>query len=181
MPPIRTRKSRARYFTPPPDLSNYDGQAKTPQRCGVLYAKLYAQELGIPIPTSIIRKVTGVPRRNQSRILASKEPRTLHNQLDSGLDPRGRKRALRHSDTSAISDYLEDPSTSFNDKGAPWLDIAEKAGVELPETTHFKPPGLCTVNTKSVQLACKADEGIINAVAKEEKELKEEQATAQID
>ena len=137
MPPIRSHKSRARYFTPPPELSNYEGQAKTPQRCGVLYAKLFAQELGIPIPTSIIRKVTGVPRRNQSRILASKEPRTLYNQPDSSPDPCGRKRALRWSDTSTISNYLEDPSTSFDDKGAPWLDIAEEAGVDLPETNSF--------------------------------------------
>jgi hypothetical protein len=30
MPPIRTRKSRARYFTPPPELTSYNGQIKTP-------------------------------------------------------------------------------------------------------------------------------------------------------
>jgi hypothetical protein len=178
---IMSRKSRARYYTPPPDLSSYEGQVKTPQRCGVLFAKLYSQELGIPIPTSLVRKVTGVPRRNQSRILASKEPRTLHNKPDLGPDPRGRKRALTRSETSAISDYLDDPSTSFNDKGAPWLDIAEEAGVDLPQTNHFKPPGLRTVNTKSVQLACKADEDIINAVAEEEKELTDDQATARLD
>lgn len=60
---IRSRKTRARHFTPPPDLACTEGQIKTPQRCGVLYAKLYSQELGIPIPQSLIRKVTGVAER----------------------------------------------------------------------------------------------------------------------
>jgi hypothetical protein len=168
---ITSRKSCARHFTPPSDLSLFEGQAKTPQRCGVLFAKLYSQELGIPIPQSLVRKVTGIAERNQSRILASKQPRTLYNQPDSGPDPRGRKRCFTRSDTSTIADYLDDSTTSLDDKGAPWLDITEEAGVQLPQTPHFKPPGLCTVNTKTLQQACKADEGLINAVAKEEREL----------
>ncbi|OCK96423.1 uncharacterized protein K441DRAFT_46308 [Cenococcum geophilum 1.58] len=49
MPPIRTRKSRARPFTPPPDLLKSIGHPKTPQRCGVIWAKLFSQKLRIPI------------------------------------------------------------------------------------------------------------------------------------
>jgi len=80
MPPIRTRRSVAHHFTPPIDLFHQSGeQVKTPHRCGVLYAKAFAQELGVKIPTSIVRKITGVPRRIQSRILVEKEPRTLYN------------------------------------------------------------------------------------------------------
>jgi hypothetical protein len=63
IPLIRTRKSRARHFTPPPDLSFLKCQIKTPQRCGVLYAKVFSQELNIPIPQELIHKVTGVAPR----------------------------------------------------------------------------------------------------------------------
>jgi hypothetical protein len=119
MPPIRTRKSRARHFTPPPDLSFSEGQIKTPQRCGVLYAKIFAQELNIPIPQELVRKVTGVAPRIQSRILSSKEARTRHNQPDSGPDPRGRKRVLTRNNTAVITNYLDDSTTSLDDKGAP--------------------------------------------------------------
>jgi hypothetical protein len=181
MPPIRTRRSRARHFTPPIDLSFSDGQIKTPQRCAVLTAKVLAQELNIQIPQEIVRKISGVPPRNQTRILASKQTRTLHNLPNIGPDPRGRKRALKRSDTAAVGDYLDDSHTSLDEKGAPWLDIAVQAGVDLPQTTHFKPPGLRTVNTQSVQRACKEDEGIINAICEEEKELTEIQATARTD
>lgn len=137
--------------------------------------------MGISIPQSIIRKVTGVPERNQSRILASKQPRTCHNQPDSGPDPRGRKRAFTRSDTSAISDYLNDYTVPLDNKGLPWLDIAEQAGVDLPETSHFKPPGLRTVSTQTSQRACKADEDLINAICEEEKELTRTQAKERCD
>jgi hypothetical protein len=181
MPPIRTRRTRARHFTPPLELTCSDGQIKTPQRCAILTAKLLAQELKIQIPQPLLHSLVGVPPRNQSRILASKQVRTLHNQVDKGPDPRGRKRALKKSDTAAIADYLDDSSTTLDEKGAPWLDIAEQAGVELPHTTHFKPAGPRLVTTQSVQRACKKDEGIINAICEEEKELTNAQATARTD
>ena len=41
------------------------GQAKPPQRTAVLCAKLYAQELGIPIRQSIVHKVAGVLERTR--------------------------------------------------------------------------------------------------------------------
>ena len=90
---VKSRKSRARHFTPPSNLIHLDKRThpKTPSRCGVFYAKAFSQELGILIPQSIVRKVTGMAPRSQTRILASKQVRTIHNQPDSGPDPRGRK------------------------------------------------------------------------------------------
>ena len=181
MPPIRTRKPRARHFTPPIELSFSEGQIKTPQRCAVLAAKAFSQELGIPISQELVRKVTGVPPRNQTRILASKQVRTLHNQPDSGPDPRGRKRVITRTESAAIADYLDDPVISLDEKGKPWLDIAENAGVALPQTVHFKPPGIRTVTTKTVQHSCAVDEGLINAVYEEEKGLTTAQATVRLD
>ncbi|KAF4626488.1 hypothetical protein G7Y89_g11671 [Cudoniella acicularis] len=156
-----SRAARARHLTPPPELL-HEGpeQVKTPHRAGVLYAKLYAQELSIEISTETIRKVTGVARRIQGRILASKRVRTRHNAVDKGPDPRGRKPLLSRSETATIAAYLNDPSTSLDDKGKPWLDIAEDAGIELR-----------TECTRTVRRACKRDEGIINAICEEEKEL----------
>ncbi len=174
---IQSRKSRARHFTPPPDLLHEGKQKhpKTPSRAGVFWAKAFSQELGIPIPQSLVQKLTKVPPRVQTRILASGQVRTIHNQPDSGPDPRGRKPALAKSDIVAIGNYLDDSGISLDEKGLPWLDIAENAGVELPKTTHFKPPGLRTVEGEAVQRACK-EEGIINAIAEEEKLLTENQA-----
>jgi hypothetical protein len=132
---IRSRKSRARYFTPPPSLSQEPGKhPETPARYGVLFAKLYEQELGIKIPSTIVQKVTGVAQRGQTRILSSKEPRTLHSQSNIDPDPRGRKRSLRRLDIAAISNYLDDEIVPLDDRGAPWQDIVEATGVVLPKT-----------------------------------------------
>ena len=83
----KPRKPRARHFTPPIELSFSEGQIKTLQRCAVLAAKAFAQELRIPIPQELVRKVTSVPPRNQTQILASKQVRTRYNQPNSSLDP----------------------------------------------------------------------------------------------
>ncbi|CZR68709.1 uncharacterized protein PAC_18608 [Phialocephala subalpina] len=37
------------------------------------------------------------------------------------------------------------------------------AGIELPKTQHFKPPGFREVDPQSIQRACRKDEDIINA------------------
>ena len=179
---IRTRKSRARHFTPPPDLKHTQKlkHPRTPSRCGVLWAKAFSQELGITIKQDTIQKLTGIPLSGQTRIIASKQVRTLHNIPDSGPDPRGRKRAIIRQDTSAIADYLDDDTVPLDDRGKPWQDIAEDAGVILPKTTHFKPPGLRTVEPRSIRRACKSDEGIINAVCDEEKELLKPQAKERV-
>ena len=143
---IRSRKSVARYYTPPPDLCKPKGQhPETPQRYGVLFAKLYSQALGQPIPKSIVRQVTGVAERGQTRILSSKQARTFHNQQDSRLETRGPKRTLKRSETAAIADYLDDESVPLNDRGAPWQDIAEAAGVILLKTRYLKPIGIRTL------------------------------------
>ena len=56
-----------------------------------------------------------------------------------------------------------------------------EAGVTLPNTYHFKPPGMRTVSTRAVQRACKSDEDLINAICEEEKELTKKQADARND
>jgi hypothetical protein len=135
---IQSRKSRARHYTPPPDLFQHPGtHPKTPQRCGVLFTRLYSQELGIPIPSSIVRQITGIAPREQTRILSSKEPRTQHNRPDAGPDPRGPRRALKRSDTAVIGDYLDDKTVPLDDKGAPWYGIADAAGVTLESPIHY--------------------------------------------
>jgi hypothetical protein len=117
---IRTRKSRARYFTPPPSLIQPLGKhPETPSRCGVLFARLYEQELSITIPSAIVRKVTGITQRGQTRILSSKQPRTRHNYPDTGPDPRGRRRALKRSDTAVIADYLDNETVPLDNRGTP--------------------------------------------------------------
>jgi hypothetical protein len=121
MPPMRSRRPRARHFTPPPDLLHTSDHShpKTPSRCGVLWAKAFAQKLGITIPQETVREVTGIAPRVQTRILASNQVRTLHNQPDSGPDPRGRKRGITRTETAAIALYLDDENVLLNNKGKP--------------------------------------------------------------
>ncbi|KAH7342929.1 hypothetical protein BKA65DRAFT_538110 [Rhexocercosporidium sp. MPI-PUGE-AT-0058] len=97
---------------------------------------------------------------------------------DSGPDPRGRKRALTRNDTAIIADYLDDDKEPLNDRGALWQDIAEAAGVVLPETIHFKLARKQTVDARTIRRACEADEDFGNFVCEEEKELNKNQATA---
>jgi hypothetical protein len=72
---------------------------------------------------------------------------------------------------SAITDYLNNETVPLDNRGKGWLDITQGAGVILPETTHFKLYSKRIVNSHILQEAYKSDEGIINAVYKEEKEL----------
>jgi hypothetical protein len=58
--------------------------------------------------------------------------RRMHNIEDSGPDPRGHYPAFTKSETSAIYDYLIDPSTVFKDKGKPWQDIIKDIAIPLP-------------------------------------------------
>ena len=50
MAPIRPRRSRARPFTPPPDLYTYQGRPELLNVAECLLQKPLSQELGIPIP-----------------------------------------------------------------------------------------------------------------------------------
>ena len=138
---------RKKHYTPPPTLFSNSTVLETPQRACIIFAKALEQELSVPIPPALLTKLTGASSRSQSRIAASKEIRTLHNRPDNGPDPRGRPAAFVRSDTRAIEGYLSDEDVPLKDQGAPWLDIAEEAGVDIPETTHFKPPGKREVQT----------------------------------
>jgi hypothetical protein len=55
MPPIGTRKSRARHFAPPIELSFLEGQISTPQRSALITTRVLAQELNITIPQELVR------------------------------------------------------------------------------------------------------------------------------
>ena len=107
----KKRASRARHFTPPPDLTHNknQGQIKTLSRSTILTAKVLAQELNITILRQVIQKISGVSFTDQLRILQQKQPRTRHNWPKTGPDPRGRKRALTRSNTRAVYDYVTDP------------------------------------------------------------------------
>jgi Ni,Fe-hydrogenase maturation factor len=174
-------RMRKKHYTPPPTLFSNTGILETPQRANIIFAKALEQELSIPIPSAVLTKLTGASTRSQSRIAASKEVRTLHNRPDNGPDPRGRPPVITRSDVAAIEDYLSDENEALEDRGAPWLDIAEAAGVKLQETTHFKPPGKREVNSETVQRICKRDAGIIDAVCHEEKKLPKKQADNRVD
>jgi hypothetical protein len=65
----------------------------------------------------------------------------------------------------------------LDDKGKPWLDIVEAAGVALPQTYHFKPPSYRTTEPEAIQIAYRDAEGLINAICEEENELTLAQAT----
>ena len=120
MPQIRPQKARkklVRQYTPPPDLAEYNRQAKTPQRSAVFSLRAFARLRGLNITREEIRQVSGVAPRIQSRILASKQLRSLYNQPDSGPDPRGHKHALKRSETAAIAVYCKDESIPLKDRG----------------------------------------------------------------
>jgi hypothetical protein len=172
----KTPKSLARHYTPPPDLADYNGQAKTPQRSAVFALRAFVQRRKIKITREEIHEISSIVTRIQSRILASKQLRTYHNQPDSGPDNRGRKKALKRSDTAAIAAYCEDESIPLDDRGASWPDIARDAGVDLPFTLHPKTNTYEPLDSKYIRLACWEDEKLINAVCEEEKELGELQA-----
>ena len=167
----KVQKALIRQYTPPPDLAQYVGQVKTPQRSAVFVLRALARKRDLTLTREEIRDITGVAPRIQSRILSSKQLRTRHNQPDAGPDPRGKPRSLKHSETAAIANYLDDEHIPLDDKGAPWVDIAEAAGVELPPSIHYR----------TIQRTCKKDERIINAVCEEEKELSRTQADNRLD
>ena len=81
----------------------------------MLAIKLLAQELKIQVPQEVVQEVTRVVLHVQTRILASKQPRTRHNQPDSSPDPRGQKRAITQSETAAIVAYTDDAFVSLDD------------------------------------------------------------------
>jgi hypothetical protein len=144
-------RMRKKHYTPPPTLFSDSGILQTPQRANIIFAKALEQEFSIPIPPSVLNKLTSASTRSQSRIAASKEVRTLYNHKDNSQDPCGRLLALAQTDIAAIEGYLSDENEPLEDRGAPWLDIAESSSVKLSETTHFKLPGRRKVTAQTVQ------------------------------
>jgi hypothetical protein len=167
----KQRSLRAQYFTPPLDLKTTQGYPKTPSRYGMLWIKTVVERYNLVIPKDEVKEMTGVGTRAQTDILTSKEPKTCHNKPDSGLDLRGRKKALTRSDTRAMSDYICDTSVPQDNRAAPWLIIGEEVRVKLLQTYYFKPPGMRTVTPQTIQRAIKEDKGIKNFVREEEKLL----------
>ena len=84
--------------------------------------------------------VFGVFFRSQKRILSTGEMRTFYNQLNLGLDPRGRLRAFAYSETVVISNYLDDFIVSLLYKSYPWKDVTEASGVIVLQIYYFKLP-----------------------------------------
>ncbi|KAH9210402.1 hypothetical protein DL95DRAFT_465798 [Leptodontidium sp. 2 PMI_412] len=99
----------------------------------------------------------------------------------AGSDPRGHVTGITRDDTIAIASYVDDPSTSMKAKGLPWADIARHSGVDLPRTKHFFPPGKRVITERAIRKRCEEDEGLINTIAEEERELSKEQAIARED
>jgi hypothetical protein len=175
------RRRPIKQYTPPPDLAySGEGHIDTPARTAIIVCRLLEPLIDTPIPCDIVEQVSGVCARSQGQTLESHSPRKLHNRPDHGPDPRGRKRGLTRDDTTAIANYLDDDKhVSLEDRGAPWDDIALEAGCDLPEVnwnSKHKPLG-----QESIQRACKADHGIINAVCEEERELSSKQAIQRLE
>jgi hypothetical protein len=91
----------------------------------VIFAKALAEK-GYIIPKAIIREITNIPERVQTRILTSKQVRSLHNQ--DGIEPRGRKRCITRAQSATIADHLSDSEVELDDKSKPWQNIAEDVG-----------------------------------------------------
>jgi hypothetical protein len=148
MPSFRTGRREHHRHTPPLELkppNTPKNPFETPYRSAVFTVHLLSEtsgrKPGDPTTKQAMLDIFGVPFRTQERILASGQVRSLHNEPDLGPSPCGRPRVFTYTETAAIASYLDDPIVPLDDKGNPWKDIAKTAGVELPKTTHFKPPG----------------------------------------
>jgi len=79
------------------------------------------------------------------------------------------------------SDYLDDDSIPLEDRGTPWKDVAEAAGVTLLKTQKFKPLGVREISSTRIRIRCRDEEDIINTVYEEEKELPQPIANTRYD
>ena len=154
---------------------------KTPQQTAIIAARLISQELEIPIPSSLLEKITGIKPATQSRILRSHELHTLHNVEDKGPDPRGRPLAFTKQETSAVADYIKDSEVSAKDKGKSWQEVVVAARIDLPNTTHFKPTRKEPICEQSLIRIFRREEGLGNFVMEEEAALAPSQRKARVD
>jgi hypothetical protein len=87
----KSRKSRAQPYIPPSALlyTNRNQHIQSPGRAYGIFAKLLYQKTGIKITRKDIRQTLRIPKRNQARIVASKQVYTCHNVPNSGPNPQG--------------------------------------------------------------------------------------------
>ena len=102
----RPYQCRQKHFTPPPEIFAEDGHISTPQKAAIIVAKCIKQKYNIKISRDTLKDITNVSTRSQNRILESKQVRTLHNRLDIGEDPRGKKKALIRRDIVIVKDFI---------------------------------------------------------------------------
>ncbi|KAF2020439.1 hypothetical protein BU24DRAFT_403551 [Aaosphaeria arxii CBS 175.79] len=136
--PARRRRLRERFSTPPSTAVPKDhyGQLATPQRAAI-YAILHHFEYhGIPCSLEDIKASHNIPTSTAADVLKSGHVRRLqHTDLP---DNRGGLRKFTDSDARKVADYIEEASA--DEKGATWLDIAEKAGVNCIEEKKVHHP-----------------------------------------
>jgi hypothetical protein len=179
--PQKKRPSRAKHVTPPQALSNAPGHHTTPQRAGVFLCREIAWLKGITIPQEEVRDITGVSPRRQSEVLKSGEVRRLNHALEpQEPDPRAPLRCVSHEQTQAIYNYLTDESIPIRLRSKPWADVFVAAtGEPLPQTLHSNGQ-VRTVETQTIQMWCRKDQGLGTFKREEEKKLSRDQATRRL-
>ncbi|KAF2258833.1 hypothetical protein CC78DRAFT_548809 [Lojkania enalia] len=115
--------------TPPPVVApngkEDHEQLETPQRSAVLAVLWFAQKTDTACSYQDIEEIFGIDKSACSRLVKSNRARRLQNSDEP--DSRGALREL----TNAIASYID--QCPFEEKGDPWGDLAERAGVVSPE------------------------------------------------
>ena len=122
------RRFKRHFETPPPVLYDEGAHHKhllTPQRAAILGAVYYCDVQRIPCSFRDVQKAFNIPHSTISRVVSSREPRTLKH--SDKPDSRGQERQLTGADAWAIADYLD--HCTFDEKAETWQDIQINAGV----------------------------------------------------
>jgi hypothetical protein len=101
----------------------------TPTRAAILGVLFFCKQKGYKATSQDIKDIFSVVERTTKRISASKEPRTVHNVLDMGPDPRGRHRKFTLQDAQGVADHLE--KQAHEGRQGTWKQIAYKAGYDV--------------------------------------------------
>ncbi|KAF2621990.1 hypothetical protein BU25DRAFT_219956 [Macroventuria anomochaeta] len=123
------KRLRHRFNTPPRELvlleEDKPAQLHTPQRSAIISSLYFCEQTGYPASREDIHKVFGYAERTVTNIIATGRCCRLEN---ADLpDTRGGPRLMTNSDANAIASYLD--NCPFEEKGLPWQDLADKAGV----------------------------------------------------
>ena len=78
----------------------------TPKKAAILGAVCYLEKNYIYRSKRDVFRHFDVSERTDFRWTTKNEPRRLHNRLDSGLDPRDRKRKLTRDNFRKMEDFL---------------------------------------------------------------------------